>query len=568
MRRTLPFFAALTLASATGYGMSHPPQELDTEIVFTNSTPDTLSVTISGDAGHEQKVTTIAPLATATLANIERVEGISATLNIELSSDNYSIELTQETQGIDLAFGLEAGDLSVSPQSNADIQRFEAELAGRSNQLGFNADQLGAGGKLTYVLQQADGKPDLGPANAFQVLSYNVWATTIFGSKKVDTRLQEMPPAMAGYDALVLTEMFDTIPVNKLLGQLRDEYAYQTGEIFKLGKILPSGTRIVSRWPIVSEQHLKYADCDGIQCAATRGVIYAKINKQGNIYHLFATHTQSSDDTPNRDARLAQLEEMGDFILAMNLPADEPVIMAGDFNINKIGLPADRDLMESLLRATEPENQGHNLSFDSNTNAWAEKPYLEYLDYTLTGNDGAQSASGYQEIFAPRSLIDALWGIWDLSDHYAARGVFTYGSEPSPLRPEFPYFGDVVHFRTNDGHFMRAMNGGGSFVSAGSSQIGTWESFILQPAANGKVAIQARDGHYVRLDSYLLGTLKAEAHEISASATFELVELGNGSVALKADNGKYLRADFGGGAGLSAGSKSVGDNQTFVILRP
>jgi len=82
--------------------------------------------------------------------------------------------------------------------------------------------------------------------------------------------------------------------------------------------------------------------------------------------------------------------------------------------------------MEYILNATEPENKGHNLSFDSNTNYWAEKPYLEYLDYTLTGNDNLQPLSASQEIFAPRVLTESLWGIWDLSDHYAVRGYFTY----------------------------------------------------------------------------------------------------------------------------------------------
>jgi len=43
--------------------------------------------------------------------------------------------------------------------------------------------------------------------------------------------------------------------------------------------------------------------------------------------------------------------------------------------------------------------------------------------------------------------------------------------------------------------------------------------------------------------------------------------LGAGKIALKADNGKFLRADFGGGAGLSAASGSVGANQTFELIR-
>ena len=561
-------FAALALFSSAAWSMSDKPSELNTDIVFTNSTLDTLTVNVSGSAQYQQQTTEIAPLATATLAKITRKDGKNQNLTIQLSSDDYQLQLTQQTQGTDLAFGANAGNLNIAPQKNSNIQRHSAILAGDNNQLAFNGNDLSDGGKLTYVLQEQDKKPAIGGANDFNVLSYNIWATTIFGSKKVDTRLDEMPAVMAGYDALVLTEVFDDIPTNELAGKIRAEYPYQSAEIFKAGKILDSGTRIMSRWPFEIEGNFKYTPCNGIQCAATRGVIYARINKQGTTYHLFATHTQSSDDDPNRNARLAQLQEMGDYIRGLNLPADEAVIMAGDFNVNKTGLPEDRDYMEAVLGATEPENRGHNQSYDADTNFWAEQPYKEYLDYTLYSNNHLQPVSSYQEIFAPRHTKDALWGEWDLSDHYAARGIFTFPGEDKPARAPFPYFGDVVHFKTHDGNYMRAMSGGNSFISAGSDQIGTWESFVMQQLDNGKVTIKARDGHLVGLDSYLLGTLKASRHDANDGAQqFELVSLGNGKIALKADNGKYLRADFGGGAGLSAGSSSIGNNQTFELIR-
>ncbi|WP_413816366.1 sphingomyelin phosphodiesterase [Moritella sp.] len=326
----------------------------------------------------------------------------------------------------ELAFGIDSDGLTIAPQTDSAIQRFEIQLATTKNTIAFNSDKLSKGGKVSYVLQQHDKNPAIGPGNELSLLSYNIWATTIFGSKKVDTRLSEMPAVMSGYDVLVLTEVFDLIRTNKLLKQLSKEYSFTSSEIFKLGKIMQSGTRILTPWPVEQEKNLKYTHCNGIQCAATRGVIYTRINKQGYIYHVFATHTQSSDDDANRAARLAQLEEMGEFIRTQNIPADEAVILAGDFNINKIGLPGDRDQMEYILDATEPENKGHNLSFDSNTNYWAEKPYLEYLDYTLTGNDNLQPLTASQEIFAPRVLTESLWGIWDLSDHYAVRGHFIY----------------------------------------------------------------------------------------------------------------------------------------------
>ena len=405
--------------------MSQVPTERHTIIQFTNSTPHTLYAYIEEGNNVDLLTTEVLPLSTVDVANITRTN-VEQNITISLSNADYSFNLTQKVTEDELAFGFDSSELTIAPQTDNTIQRFEIQLADNDNTIAFNSENLHQGGRVNYVLQLHDKKPTIGPGNEFSLLSYNIWATTIFGSKKVDSRLTEMPSVMSGYDALVLTEVFDPIRTSKLLKQLSKEYSFTSSEIFKLGKIMQSGTRILTPWPVEAEKNLKYTNCSGIQCAATRGVIYTRINKQGYIYHVFATHTQSSDDDTNRTARLAQLDEMGEFIRAQNIPADEAVILAGDFNVNKIGLPGDRDQMAYILNATEPENKGHNLSFDSNTNYWAEKPYLEYLDYTLTGNDNLQPISASQEIFAPRVLTKSLWGTWDLSDHYAARGYFTY----------------------------------------------------------------------------------------------------------------------------------------------
>ncbi len=559
--------ALLLVASSGALAMSQPPQSLNSEIVLTNSTLETLQVSLQGTANAELLSAEVPPLATRTLARLTRDAATDSSLVLNLSSDADQFILQQNTAGLNVSFTASGNGWNLAGQSDENIHRQAANIEGRAATLAVKGESLNDGGVIRYVLQELDNKPVAAAPGDFSLLSYNIWATTIFGSKKVSTRLTQMPEVMAGYDALVLTEVFDLAESNALLDDLRAEYPYQTGDIFKLGKVLGSGTRILSRWPIVLEDSHAYSDCDGIQCAATRGVIYAKLNKQGKTYHLFATHTQSSDDDANRNARLTQLQEMGDYIRSLNLPTDEPVLMAGDFNVNKIGLPQDRDYLEAVLNAREPQNTGHTLSFDSNTNHWAEAPYLEYLDYTLVSNVNQPAVSATQEIIAPRSLQDNLWGEWDLSDHYAARGLFRF-DDSTVVRASFPYAGDVVHLQTADGHFLRAMSGGGSFVSAGSSQPGTWESFIPALLANGKVALQARNGGYVGLHSYLLGTLTTGHSKDSAAAQFELVNLGNNRVALKADNGKYLRADFGGGAGASAGSADIGANQTFVLIRP
>ncbi|WP_430462194.1 endonuclease/exonuclease/phosphatase family protein [Thalassolituus sp. LLYu03] len=562
--KTLLASACLLLAADVS-AMSQPPSVLTTELVFTNSTDQTLTVSLAGDG--ELLSADIPPLATRTLTRLERSAAAEQTVQLHLQGAADGLTLEQTLDGLSLSFSAHGTGWTLPSFSDGNLHQQTVNFGAAPARVAVKGEDTDAGGRLTYVLQPLRAQPRQQDAGEFALLGYNIWATTIYGSQKVDTRLAEMPAVMAGYDALVLTEVFDALPSNELLDALRAEYPYQTGDIFKAGKLMPSGTRILSRWPIEREDSYAYDACDGIQCAATRGVIYARINKLGKAYNLFATHTQSSDDDVNRQARLAQLAEMGQFIQRLNLPASEPVLMAGDYNINKIGLPGDRDRMETLLNATEPQNLGHALSFDSDTNHWAEKPYLEYLDYTLFSRVNQAPLAASQRIFAPRVITDSLWGEWDLSDHYAAEGLFRFDASQT-VRNEFPFAGDVVHLQTSNGHFLRAMSGGGSFISAGSSQVGTWESFIPQVRGDGRIALKARDGSYVGLDSYLVGTLTTGHDLNSAAAAFTLVDLGNNRVALLADNGRYVRADFGGGAGVSAASSAVGDNQTFRLIRP
>jgi endonuclease/exonuclease/phosphatase family metal-dependent hydrolase len=578
----LVLFSSLVQA---GGGTPAPQVNLaDSKVVLTNSTLQPLNLTLRVQldsaltSGTHYKLinATVAPLATADVASFSRTNGLqegkSYKYFIDVQGASNTVTLSQTVIGgangnSTLKFGANGNGFNVAPQTNRAIQRHNTTF-GNSAVVAFNAETISSADQVNYVIHENTQKPNISAANTLNVLSYNVWLTTIFGSKDVNTRVAEQPAVLSGYDVVVGTEYFDDAPSAQLQNAIRGEYPYQTGSAFKAGKIMPAGTFIYSRWPIDSEKHFFFDDCNGIQCAASRAVIYTKIRKQGNPYHVFATHTQSSDDQPNRDARLKQINQMAGFVQSLNLSANEPVIYAGDFNVNKIGLPEDRDTMESVLSAVEPTNIGHNLTFDSNTNHWAEAPYLEYLDYTLYSNVNLIPVSATQEAFAPRSISDAMWQKWDLSDHYAVRGVFAYNTSANPARAAFPFAGDVVHLKTSNGHYVRAMSGGNSFVSAGSDSIGTWESFTVIDRGNGKVALQARDGHYVGLDSYLVGTLNASNDNINSWEEFEVTNLGGNKVALKAANGKYLKADFAGGYGLAASAGSVGSWETFELIRP
>lgn len=522
------------------------------EVVVTNSTLQ--HITVTGSLGK----TEIKPLATKVVGKVQ-ANG-SKNYHIDLNNGRNTIRLTQAFNNNALKVGARGADFSSQLKSGNQISRYNTNFGGNA-QLAFNVDGNDDNKKVNYVIHQTYSKPNINNANTLNVLSYNIWFTTIFGSKAIPQRLAELPKVLKGYDVVAGTEFFDDIPVAVLKEKIRKSYPYQTSSATKLGKLLPAGTFIFSHWPIEQEKAFFFNACSGIQCAAARAVVYAKLNKKGSPYHVFATHMQSSDDKPNRDARLQQLREMAGFVKSLNIPANEPVIFAGDFNINKIGLPEDRDFMEVILGAKEPRNMGHNVSYDSNTNFWAEKPYIEYLDYTLYSNKHLKPVLASQELFAPRSTSKSLWKKWDLSDHYALRGSFVYNTKANPQRPSFPYVGDMVHLKTHNGHFVSTKMG----VFANSKHAGTVESFKVIKRGN-KIALQGTNGKFISLISINSNMLTAK-NKIDATSEFTLEKVSKG-IALKAANGRYVKAIFGGGVGLIADANNVNDWETFQLIRP
>ena len=275
-------------------------------------------------------------------------------------------------------------------------------------------------------------------ASKISILSYNVWGTKIYGSKKEDERFAAIPQNVKGYDVLTLAETIDQKPTtNVLLPKLSVEYPYYTKDFHAwivggIPKVVGSGLRIVSKYPILQQDVHYFHHCSGLQCFTSKGVAYAEINKLGQKYHIFASHTQSGADAKSKQARLAQLQEIKAFIDSKHIPNNEPVIMAGDLNIDKIGAPDEYDTMQTTFDAQIPPTSGWKYTFDSQHNHWAEGDYRQYLDYILPLNEHLLPIKSSNYVLPLRSINENLWGLWDLSDHYAVTATFEYAVNPRP----------------------------------------------------------------------------------------------------------------------------------------
>lgn len=108
------------------------------------------------------------------------------------------------------------------------------------------------------------------------------------------------------------------------------------------------GVLVASRWPITREAAHVFRDaCEGNDCLAAKGVVYARVEKGGSraVYHVFGTHLQADDEY--HATRIEQASQMRDFAAGLGIPAGEPVLFAGDFNVDHL---AHRDQVRQIAR--------------------------------------------------------------------------------------------------------------------------------------------------------------------------------------------------------------------------
>jgi len=267
------------------------------------------------------------------------------------------------------------------------------------------------------------------PDHVLDVLTFNAaLLPELAASTQQSERAARMAPHLVGYDVLVLQELFINRHREALLAELAGAYPHRSALVGSDGaRNLPwrqdGGTVILSRWPIEHAAQLLFEDvCSGSDCLADKGVAYAAVRKGTRVYHVFTTHAQSVYGRDPPAVRAAQFGLLQAFVDAQAIPADEPVIVAGDLNVD--AYTPELDDMLRRLRAAWPAVAGDaRYTWDPATNALAEGG-REWLDYVLVSLDHAQPARAWNRVLP---LRDA--GL-DLSDHFAVWGRVVMPASP------------------------------------------------------------------------------------------------------------------------------------------
>ncbi|OQR86894.1 hypothetical protein ACHHYP_20439 [Achlya hypogyna] len=292
--------------------------------------------------------------------------------------------------------------------------------------------------------------PPQPPFMTFNVLQYNIFdrpnAVSHDGQAErlahiPATILAMCPHSCGGVDVVTFAESDIDADRKVMLEAFKAaNYHYHTtilAETDPFTSLINGGVLIVSKWPILREaQHIYRGACHYSDCLAAKGVKYARINKTvggvSKAFNIFATHMQvparsvlaivplrQAWSTPEgRADRIKQAAQMHEFVEALEISHTEPVVLAGDFNVDNTTFPDEVANLVQLLRASMPMRIGSEL--------YTSDPHLNLL----VGRDGAAKSGSCEAAY------EASWG--PLQNHTYQPNYLTRLSCASPanaLRP-------------------------------------------------------------------------------------------------------------------------------------
>lgn len=121
---------------------------------------------------------------------------------------------------------------------------------------------------------------------------------------------------------------------------------------------------------------------------------------------------------------------------------------------------------------------------------------------------------------------------------------------------------DLVAFKTHEGRYLSAAEGGGGQLTADRREAKGWETFRLIHLEGNRVLLLSERGYFVTAAGHG-GKVAVDAWDAGEAEVFRLINLRQGGVALETYRGTYLSADQNN---LHARGSRIGRNETFQVL--
>ncbi|KAL3317545.1 hypothetical protein Ciccas_003805 [Cichlidogyrus casuarinus] len=192
----------------------------------------------------------------------------------------------------------------------------------------------------------------------------------------------------------------DEYPFEKLMAYHGWRYRTKVLALPSPGSIFYSGgVQIYSKWPIleikesVFPRHWHFL-LDA-EFYANKGVLYVKIDKGGVPIHVFGTHAHSGDGEQDHQARMTEMNAIAKLKDGLNIPEDELVVFAGDFNGYKVQRPNQYNELMKTLNASDCTMQGATLfTYDRSRNPFVKQDQeSSLLDFILYSKEHKQPKS-------------------------------------------------------------------------------------------------------------------------------------------------------------------------------
>ncbi|EAY09066.1 Endonuclease/Exonuclease/phosphatase family protein [Trichomonas vaginalis G3] len=207
-------------------------------------------------------------------------------------------------------------------------------------------------------------------------------------------------------------------------------------------QVIDSGLVIISKFPILESDCVRYTAGCGFDAFAAKGALYAKIQlDEKNHVHLFSTHLQASyqygKDPTDVDVKVrqSQFDELS-ALMAQKVTDGYPAIVVGDLNVNaRFG----DEYLNLLKHFTIPNYESvdtllkdygeHPITFGNMEDVTLTEPYfqktVQSIDYIfLFEKEQSPLKVEYKSKVNEMRVQNQPYGF--LSDHFAVESEFTF----------------------------------------------------------------------------------------------------------------------------------------------
>lgn len=255
--------------------------------------------------------------------------------------------------------------------------------------------------------------------DSLKLLSWNIYMLPplikFTGKKKRASAIGDQL-AQSDYDVIILQEAFLSGARKKINKKLNKEYAYKIGPAFRKRFSLrtSSGIWILSKYPLKEVAKIKYKNKYGFDNKmARKGALMVEVNKNGQIFEVIGTHLNAGGSL---ELKASQIRQIKDELIDVYHNDDHPLVVAGDFNIDKFEVENGLDSMLCILDMVDYGLEGNQkFTFDHANNDLVDGKSKGVIDFVYFKPGKLKVRNTTRRI----PLIEKIWSKTkkSLSDH-------------------------------------------------------------------------------------------------------------------------------------------------------